>query len=197
MNRIVIHIICAVYYITFLNAPLKAQDYGFKLFEKSEKRSGFGGLMFNMHQGQYFMTGGQGAGVFGNFYFGGFGYRGSIGNYTFPLSNNEYRLTKRAGGLMVGGVSNPEQILAVYADLKFSWDKYLLDPIDSGLNLEQIEYRSVSLMPSIGLGIRPASFIQVRIGAGYNYSGVVDDGGLENVPYNAGMLNVDLVFGSF
>ena len=169
----------------------------FKLFAKSETNSGFGAVLFNMFQGKHFMIGGEGAAVFGNFYFGGFGYSGNIGNYTYPLSNLEYKLRKGSGGIILGGISNGDQFFAIYSDLKLSWDSYLSQPVDVNLNNPDIEYQGFSFLPSIGAAIRPTSFMKLRAGFGYNFSSIVDDGGLDNVPYRATMFNFSLTFGGF
>ncbi|MFK8038257.1 MAG: hypothetical protein AB8B74_08215 [Crocinitomicaceae bacterium] len=180
-----------------LSGLIYAQESTFKLFEKSEKQSGFGAVTFNMYNGKYFMFGGEGAAVFNNFYFGGFGESGSLGNYTYPFGSIAYELKRSSGGIMLGGMSNGSQFFAVFTDLKLSWDSYQASSGDASLGLGTFQYRSFSFLPAIGLAIRPISWLQVRLGGGYRFSGLVDDGGLENVPYNGANINFQLTFGGF
>jgi len=186
-----------ILFCAFLSLHTTAQDSDFKLFQKSDRYSGFGALSFSMFQGKYLMTGGEGAAVFRNFYFGGFGQSGSIGNYTFPFSSIAYNLRKNSGGIMLGGISNGEEFFALYTDLKLSWDSYSANPIGISSGLGQIEYQGFSFVPSIGLAIRPITWLQVRFGGKYRYSGLIDDGGLDDVPYNGLGFNLSLTFGGF
>ncbi len=176
---------------------VNAEESDFKLFKESDQYSGFGGISFDMFQGKYIMIGGEGAAIFRNFYFGGFGHSGSIGNYTYPLSSTAYNLQRRSGGLMVGGISNGDQFLAVYTDLKLSWDRYEANAESANLGLPIINYRGFAFVPSAGVALRPISWMQLRLSAGYRYSGVIDDGGLENAPYSGANLNFQLTFGGF
>lgn len=169
----------------------------FKLFKKSNEISGFGGLTLNLLNGDYFLVGGEGAGMFGNYYFGGFGFSGDIGTYIYPLSNQDYLITRSSGGLVIGGMSNTTHIFALYSDIKVSFDQYAANSVIESVFLPPFSYRSISLIPSIGIALRPISFLQIRLGAGYNQSGIIDDGGLINVPYRSPLYNFSLTFGRF
>jgi hypothetical protein len=173
------------------------KDTTFQVFEKSNTYSGFGGVTFNMFAGNHVLIGGEGAAIFGNFYLGGFGYGGSLGKYTYPFGAYSQELTKQSGGIVVGALSNTKAILSLYTDLKLSWDHYVWHEDGVGTDSTSIEYSGFSFLPTIGVAIRPTNFLQLKLGYGYNFSSLTDDGGLENVPYNAGQFTFGLTFGGF
>lgn len=185
-----------VFPLVFGNS-VNAQENDFKLFEKSTDFTGFGGLTVQMLNGDYFLFGVQGAARYGNYYFGGFGFSGNLGNYIYPLSGDERSLQRNTGGLMLGGVSNTKQLFALYGDFKLNFDQYNAKPTAQNASAAELSYRTISLLPAAGIVFRPIYFIEIRVGAGYNQSGLVEDGGLENVPYRAPMFNFDINFGGF
>jgi len=173
-----------------------AQSETFQLFSKSNARGGFGGLSVNFYNAQKPYIIGEGAALIGNFYFGGYGYGLDIGTFQSNTDNEEYRVSTGTGGILVGGFSNTDEIVALFAETRLGWGEF--SAVSTFENQPNASYSvaALTVFPMGGIVIRPFDFLQVRFQAGYAFSGAVELHGI-NAPFNAGTFGVGLHFGGF
>lgn len=175
---------------------VSAQSENFQLFSKSNARGGFGGLSINFYDAQKPYVIGEGAALIGNFYFGGYGYGLDMGTFQSTIDNQEYRVSTGTGGILVGGFSNTDEIVALFAETRVGWGGF--SAVSSTENQPTTVYdtATITVFPMGGIVIRPFDFLQVRFQAGYAFSGAVELNGID-APFNAGTFGVGFHFGGF
>lgn len=186
--------------ITFmlLSSPLShAQEKEQGLFKKDEGMGGFGGFSFNFTSDGSYSFIGEGAARIHNFYIGGYGYSTDLGTQQSSTSNYSYELRSGEGGLMLGAVSNTDQFFSLFTEVKIGWGS-ISAKRQLGPNVyEEYEEKTQSIIPKIGIGLSPVSFIQVRIYAAYHFSGKIELDGIDSALLNDYNFGIGIYFGSF
>jgi hypothetical protein len=168
-----------------------------KLFVQSDQWGGFGGISIKALPNGSIVRGGEGAAIFNNFYFGGFGHNGKQGTVTIGALGEQYTTDLFEGGLMIGAVSNTNNTLALYAEMKIGRGKMHIDNTTNPSFTSQFMESFNSLAPAVGVSIKAASFVSLRMNLGYFHHSNIS---FQNIDLNdARGLNfgVSLLFGSF
>lgn len=174
-----------------------AQNQEFKLFKKSDDFGGFGGFSFNLYNADKLFLSGEGAGLFRNLYVGGYGYGAEMGTFTSPIDGIAYNLKHSSGGTMIGAFSNTDQIFALFCEVRMGFDRFKAEAELEDNTFMKFSESTYAVLPSIGAVVRPLSFMQLRVYAGYTFSGNVELNGITEAPYNASIFGIGLSFGGF
>jgi len=174
-----------------------AQDEKKSLFEKSNHIGGFGGSSLIINEDGEYIIGGEGAWIFSNFYFGGFGYGKDLGNYYSNEQDKNYDVTHSAGGLLIGAFSNTTNRFALYTETRIAFGDIVARLETAPNNFEEFSDNTLNITPIAGLTLTPTDFIQFRVFGGYQFASKVDLAGIGNDPIQGAVFGFGIFFGAF
>lgn len=189
-------ILAAFLLLAGANTMAQTETESFKLFQKENSFGGFGGFSFNAYNGSKLYMSGEGAGLFNNFYIGGYGYGTDIGSFASAVDGLSYDVRHSSGGIMLGAFSNTKEIFALYGEVKLGYDHFSAETELTDNTFKEFGTSTYAIYPSLGFAFRPTSFFQLRLYGGYTFSGDVELNGID-APFNAPIAGIGLTFGSF
>jgi hypothetical protein len=180
--------------------------------------SGFGGVLttFSTITDEFAVTvGGGGAALFNNkFFIGGYGEGLSTEHYLRDLQNyNQMQLTFGHGGLWLGYIHNPHQLVHWNVNTKIGWGGvglaypgFVMD--NSSMIMTDVVF---VLSPQLEMEVNLFPWMKFTLGAGYRwvngvnqtYEFITPSGNIENRPYfssadfNSITINAGFLFGNF
>lgn len=174
-----------------------SQENQSKLFQKSKHIGGFGGSSIILNSDGEFTIGGEGAWIFGNFYFGGFGYGNDMGEFYSPERDKNYEINHSAGGFLVGALSNTTNKLALYTETRIAFGDIVARLETAPNNFEEFTDNTLNITPIAGLAVTPTNFLQIRLFGGYQFASKVNLIGIGNGPIEGAVFGIGIFFGAF
>lgn len=142
-------------------------------------------------------VGGGGAGIFGDVFFGGFGFGASYGDAIVGGRRN--RVTMGAGGFWMGYTPQIRKLVHPYTSLKIGWGGVHVQPPNATSGDEKYSDRITLLQPELGMEVNITRWFRLAISGGYRFISGVNSlpGGLSNNDFRSLTGNLTFRFGGF
>ncbi|OJJ16121.1 hypothetical protein BKI52_35735 [marine bacterium AO1-C] len=193
--------------IICFGASSMAQDAPTTLFGNlnNVKITGFGGPIvgFGVLDGTATVfSGGGGAVMFNNFFFGGYGSRVAISNVSRTINGIDYRLKTQYGGIWTGYDIQANRLIHFTSSVKLGWGR--LRFYEEGRSffdnaLSNFHEQFFMITPELGVEINITRFMKIALTGGYNaafYNAVQTDNG-SSINLNGQYGSITFKFGWF
>ena len=165
-----------------------------------EYTSGFGGFMLqfpSIDGNVSSMTGGGGAVIINNqFYLGGYGL-GLADDKRVTVEGVEYFVDFGHGGIMMGYVIMPTQMVHMEVGTKVGWGQVSFRETPSIPATRDIHDNIFLVNPTVSVEVNMTSWFKLNTGVGFQFANGVDNFYYDSNDFNGVTYNLSLLFGWF